>query len=329
MQWLLDILYILKDIANKISLKFKSDKGKNILFYLVFVAISFIFWLMLTLNNQVQEVYEVDVKLSNIPDSVTFINDLPPIVKVTVKDKGSTFLKYSLGSRPVVKLNFDEYLSGNGRFSVTPIDLHSKIAENFGSGVEFISVSPDSLCASFTASPGKLVPVVLDVIAEPNYKYVINGKIQSSNDSVYIYSNRGNLAKISFVKSSHIEEFDLKDSISINVPLVKISGVKTVPSSVKVNIPVEPLISKRASFPVTILGCPEGVSVVTFPSKLNLRYLVPASSYNAKQPFTVNCFYNDVNSSKSKLKVYVDNNNWEFGDITLDTDSVEYIIENI
>ena len=76
---------------NFLRFVFGSEQGHNILLYLFFVVISFIFWMLMTLNNEVEKDYRVIVNVNDLPDSVTFVNDYPSVIRVKVKDKESAF----------------------------------------------------------------------------------------------------------------------------------------------------------------------------------------------------------------------------------------------
>ena len=50
----------------------RTAKGRNILTFLVFLAISTIFWFLLALNDDVQENYGLPVKLEDFPEMSLF-----------------------------------------------------------------------------------------------------------------------------------------------------------------------------------------------------------------------------------------------------------------
>ena len=51
----------LSDLVNRVHDLITSTRGREILLFLVFLLISYIFWLLLTLNNEVQEDLEVPI----------------------------------------------------------------------------------------------------------------------------------------------------------------------------------------------------------------------------------------------------------------------------
>lgn len=315
-------------VFSEISNLFSAERRKDMLLYLLFVLVAAIFWLMLTLNNEVQDTYDVRMKVVNMPDSATLIQDFPEFIKVSIKDKGSSLIKYSLGTKPSVELDFEHYKKENGIVRVSSTDLRNMLNKTFGNAGDIISITPDSLISHYTFLPGKRVPVVSRVEAKANFKCVINGKIELSQDSVTVYSTRSILNQIKNVYTEKVDERDLKDTTIIDVPLQSLSNVKIVPAQLQVTIPVEPLIMKTITVNIAAKGVPHGFDLVTFPGKVELRYLVPSSMYKKSQNFNAEVLYDDVSRKKSKLPLYITGIKWEYGEITPLMDSVEYIVEN-
>ena len=95
-------------------------------------------------------------------------------------------------------------------------------------------------------------------------------------------------------------------------------------------IPVEPLVTKRSSIPVIVKNLPENVSVVVFPSYVQVSYLLPMSLYNDRldDKFEASVDYGDIQGNKAKLPVRIEIAPEIYQNIQLETDSVEYVIEN-
>ena len=314
------------EIKSRIRALLKSNSGKNLITYLIFVIIASIFWLLLTLNTDIQRDINIAVNIKNQPDSITIINDIPETVKVTIKDKGSNLIKYSLGVKPSIDIDFKDFITSNDVFRVSTIDLKSLLTKNLISGGELIAISPDSLYSAYTSQPGKKVPLLLDLEISVNYKYVLSGRIKPNVDSIVVFASKEKLKTINSVSTSKITEKDLTDSTRMKVKLISHKGVRLQPSVVDIIIPVEPLINKHQTVIINQEGVPEGESIVTFPSKIEISYLVPSSLYKDVQDFCPYVRYSEANRRTSKLKVYIDEP-WDFSDITITPDSVEYIID--
>lgn len=307
-----------------------SSKGRDILLYLVFVIISFAFWAILSLNNLIQDNYKVMFRITGIPQGVTMINDYPREFNVTVKNNGYVLLKYMIGDNPEITVDFKEYANGNGQLLISRQEMEDMLVAEFGSGTSIVSFSPESLSIKYTSLPGKKVPVEIygDYVA--NFQYVVNGEIVAIPDSVTIYSDAGNLSAINKVRTEKIISRNLTDSLYVKIAIQNIKDVRAVPDSVDVMIPVEPLVTKRSSIPVIVKNLPENVSVVVFPSSVQVSYLLPMSLYNDRldDKFEASVDYGDIQGNNAKLPVRIEIAPEIYQNIQLETDSVEYVIEN-
>ena len=258
------------------------------------------------------------------------INDYPREFNVTVKNNGYVLLKYMIGDNPEITVDFKEYANGNGQILISRQELEDMLVAEFGSGTSIVSFSPESLSIKYTSLPGKKVPVEIfgDYVA--NFQYVVNGEIVAVPDSVTIYSDAGNLSAINKVRTEKIISRNLTDSLYVKIAIQNIKDVRAVPDSVDVMIPVEPLVTKRSSIPVIVKNLPENVSVVVFPSYVQVSYLLPMSLYNDRldDKFEASVDYGDIQGNKAKLPVRIEIAPEIYQNIQLETDSVEYVIEN-
>ena len=76
--------------------KLSTTQGKKFLQFSMFVLIAFIFWASLTLNETFIYDIRYPVKVTNVPDSVTIISEIPNSIKINVKAKGYYFFKNKL-----------------------------------------------------------------------------------------------------------------------------------------------------------------------------------------------------------------------------------------
>ncbi len=98
---------------------FSSARGRDVLIYLLFVVVSFAFWIVLTLGNSIQNHYKVKIQIVGLPENTTIISDYPETMDVSVKNSGYAFVKYMIGDAPTVSINFMDYADGQGRLIVS------------------------------------------------------------------------------------------------------------------------------------------------------------------------------------------------------------------
>lgn len=311
-----------------IGLSGKTPATKTTLNYLVFVFISFIFWAFISLNNNMQYDVEVPIKVISIPDSTTIISNIPASVNVSVKDKGISLLKYILGKTPTLNIKFSDYASSEGVFFLSNAELKKIVKNLFENSTAIQNISLENIKLKYTDLPGKKVPVKLNSDVRPNLQYIIYGMVKQNYDSVLIYSDRNTLADIKEVYTYRIEERELTDTLIKTVSISPIKNAKIVPNKITVTIPVEPLISKRIKIPVRVKNMPKGINVITFPSEVEVSFLVPFSMYRKNQPFSAVVDYlNILKTDSNKAGVTIEEYPALYNNISLEQDSVEYIIE--
>lgn len=84
-----------------------STVNKEFLIFLFFLALSGVFWLMMTLNETYEKEMRIPVHIVNVPQNVVLTSDSVDTVKVSLSDKGFVLLGYMYGDglRPL-KVNF-------------------------------------------------------------------------------------------------------------------------------------------------------------------------------------------------------------------------------
>lgn len=316
-----------RKIQTKVTAALKSSRGQNVLLYLLFVAVAFVFWVFLSLDTEVQRDFDVPVELQDIPDSVTIVGQVPHSFGVSVKGKDAQLLRFLWGKMSPVKLKWHDNVEGNA-FVVNHQKLDSRMREYFGNGVQIVSCRPDSLRLPFTTQPGVRVKLVIQADIRPNLQYIISGPITADFDSVTLYSVTDLPHSLKFVATEPIVKSELKDTTRYEVKVKPIAGVRIIPDVVTVTVPIEPLIMRKRSVGIEVENIPEGSNLITFPSKIEMSYLVPMSAYNDDYPVKAYVDFKAAKPSKKKLPVTLSSLPSVYHNVSFSPDSVEYIIEN-
>ena len=104
--------------------------------------------------------------------------------------------------------------------------------------------------------------------------------------------------------------------------------MRAIPDSVNVTIPIEPLISKKRMANIEAINVPEGYRLITFPSNIELNYLIPKSLFNNEnQLIRAIVDYNDIKSNTNKVPLKLIDIPTNYRGVTINADSVEYVIE--
>lgn len=295
---------------------------------MVFVGVSAVFWFILALNDSAQDFFNVNLRIVNRPDSVTFISDVPEKIHVAVSDKGTSLWRHGYLKHPTVNIDFKEYSSdGVLRYSYT--DLIASLRESFGGTATITSVSLDSLQLFYTTNPGKKVPIHVNCNVYPASGSTLEGSINASPASVFVYGEKDVLDTIRYISTEPVTLRDLYETTTLEVKLQKLRHARAIPSKVMLTVPIEPLVRKEAMITVESVNVPEGENLLLFPSKVPVEYYVAMSRLNDDDDDDIHLVVNfkDIPMSKEgKLPVVVTKFPERLKNLTLRRDSIEYAI---
>ncbi len=318
---------------HQISEKLRSEKGRDFLTFLIFLVISAFFWLLLTLNEDVQQDYSIPLEISDIPANTTLLTGENATVNVTVQDKGSAFSKFNFGVSPRLKIRFNEFQHLNDSILLlTPLQLNQAVRNLFGISTTILSMRPDSLRFLYTRLPGVKTKLVIDGKFETQPQFALSGTPKLSADSVMIYSTSRRRARQAVIRTEPISVSNLSDTTVVTARVMVEPGMKAVPSLVKITIPVEPLVGREIEIPVTPLHVPAGLRLVTFPANVKLFYLLPKSTYsndNISTTIRATVDYRETAGNPNSIPVKLSNVPSDYRSVSVNPGNVEYMIEHL
>ena len=91
----MDLASIKDRWIEKIRDFFSRLNWKNIFLFVLFLILSFIFWLMLFFQRDIEATYKIPLKYTHIPDDEVFDVALPDDIEIRVADKGSEIFRYT------------------------------------------------------------------------------------------------------------------------------------------------------------------------------------------------------------------------------------------
>ncbi len=307
--------------------KLKATSGfHNTVLFLIFVGVSTLFWIILALNDSAQDSFNVRIAITNVPDSVTFISDLPEKIHVSVRDKGTTLWRNHY-RHPTMNINFKDYAQdGVLRFSKT--DIVTALKSTFGTTSTINSISMDSIRLDYTNNKGKRVPIVIEANLMAASGSTIEGHLKAVPSNVLVFGDQSVLDTINRVYTDLITLKELTETRTVEVSLRRIKDAKIMPSKIQVTIPVEPLVKKEALITITAVNVPHGESLLLFPSKVPVDYYVAMSRLgdNDDPSIELQVDFNDIAAHTDKLNVRVVSYPERLQNLSLKNDSVEYTI---
>lgn len=304
-----------------------SGSLRNLLLFIPFLAIAAVFWLIVALDDDLQDEYTVRIEITNVPDSVTFIQDPPGYIRVNVRDRGTKIMSRVFMGAPVLKIDFRNF-SRDGVMRVGQPTMQSYLRNIFGSTAQILSASPDSVRVDYTASAAKEVPVVVVADILPEIGKTIGGKLTVAPARVKVYSRSAVTDTLQAVYTYPIVRRDLSTPQRLRISLKPIPGCRIEPSDVTVTIPIEPLENRSVIVPVSAVNVPVTESLMVYPRTVKVSYLVPMSVPDiVDTDFRVVVDYSDVQRYDGKnIPLHLHTLPSEVVSATMECDSVEYTV---
>lgn len=305
--------------------------NKEFLIFLFFLLLSGSFWLVMTLNESAEEEIEVPVYLTNVPKNAVMTTEMADTIRVTVRDKGFMLLSYLYGEgiRPV-SVNFSTYANRSTGHGVVPMaEIQRQLSKSLASSSRIVSIKPDKMEFYFNYGLSKRVPVRLSGSVVPGKSFYL-ARTRFSPDIVTIYANKRILDSIKSVPTSYLRIANFEDTISQEVNLKPITGVKIVPSSVKITFYPDVLTEESMEVPILPIHVPEGKTLRTFPSRVRVKFIVGASLFRSikAEQFSVVADYNElVEHPSDKCNVHLRAYPHGISKMELEINKVDYLIE--
>ncbi|MBO5186010.1 MAG: YbbR-like domain-containing protein [Prevotella sp.] len=304
--------------------------NKDFLIFLFFLALSAVFWLLMTLNETYEKEIRIPVSIVNVPDNVVLISPSTDTVKVTVRDKGLVLLGYEYKDvlRPL-RINFKSYIRGAESASITAAELQRFIYQQLSASTKIVSVKPDKSEFFFNYGMCKRVPVRWRGRVVPEQLYFIS-HVEYHPDSVDVYAAEEKLDSIEVVYTDALNYENFRDTLSITCGLQKIRGAKCIPDKITIDFHTDVLTEATMNVPVTGINLPEGKVLRTFPSKVTVNFVTGISRLKKLRPtdFKVIADYEEIKRHPSdKCTILLKGIPHDVSRAKLEVGSVDYLIE--
>ena len=287
----------LRIIASTIRNFLFGTANREFLVFLFFLAVSGVFWLLMTLNDTYEREFKIPVQMTNVPKNIVLTSEDTDTVRVTLRDKGLFLLSYMyVDGLPTINVNFKNYVSGNGVCTVSGAELQRLVYQNLLVSTKIVGSKPDKMEFFFNYGMHKRVPVRWRGHVSPERMYFISG-VEYSPDSVDVYASKSALDSIHAVYTEPLNYSNFRDTLSVECRLQRIKGIKTVPKRVKLTFLTDVLTEEDIEdVPITGINLPEGKVLRTFPSKVTVRFVAGVKRYRSLKPkdFTVVVDYNEI-----------------------------------
>ena len=271
----------LKSMFLSIGTFFRRQQWKEIFIFILFLLLSFGFWLLQSLQQDYERRIDLPLRYKNVPSEWILSDSSPEKISVLLKDKGTTMMYYMWKANvyPI-----DISISGLPRLSDNSLGisgsvLEAAVSKQLISSTSVLSFEPREIELLYDSLDSRLVKVVENVSVTTKPGFQISDSIKISYPEVRIFGSRSVLAELNEVKTRHIvlENLSKTREVTANLDLPK--GVKSEQETVKLTIPIEEFTEKRLQLQVLCLDIPDNYALRLFPSAVDVTCNIPLSQF--------------------------------------------------
>ncbi|MDR2626439.1 MAG: hypothetical protein LBC40_00200 [Dysgonamonadaceae bacterium] len=320
-------------VKARIETFFREETWKEVLVFLLFLALSLGFWVMQSLQQISETTVDVPVAYTNLPADIAVNGHLPSRIEVKVQDMGSAFLKYAVSDKiPAIEIDLQELHPQNHLYTVSSKYLETECQNRLPVSAKISAFSPSTIVIHYVPLKKKTVPVIFNGTIEPASGFMATQDVTLTPSEVSIFGSKEKLDSIAGIFTEKKNWSNLKGNIHARLKLQAITGVKMSDKQVDVFLPVEEYTEKVLEIPIISKDFPANYRLRTFPATIRISCLLPLSRYKdiKAEDFEAAVFYNEVSkSSVSTVPVIITRKPEFMNNYRHSPEQVEYLIEQI
>lgn len=325
-----NIKRIYLNITRKMRNFLLSEKSREFFVFLFFFVVAGGFWLLQTLNNDYEADFSIPVRLRGVPNNTVITSEPASELHIKVKDKGTVLLNYILGkSFYPITLDFSDYKGSNNHVRVYASEFEKKVLAQLNVSTRLVSMKPDTLEYIYATGASKLVPVKLQGSVSAGRQYYLSDTIFNP-DSVLVYAPAGVLDTITVAYTQPVKLENISDTLKQQVPLLTRKGVKFVPASIEMMLPVDIYTEKTVEVPLHGVNFPADKVLRAFPSKIQVTFQVGLSRFRqvTASDFHINVSYEELlHLGSDKYTVRLKNVPEGVTQVRFNPEQVDFLIE--
>ena len=275
------------------------ERGRDMIAFAFFFAISSGFWLLQKLDDTFETDIVLPIELVHVPEGTIITSPLPEEVTITIQDRGTNLFDYmrrGSGLKPI-QLDFSNYENGSSAAKViVPVaDVQRAFQHQMFSSTQVMRMQPNVFEFHYNRGVCRRVPVkYVGSISTKQQNYLQS--VLLSPDSVTIYAPSHILDTLQYAYTEKEDFVNLGKTSTYSLSFPKMAGVKAIPETVKLTANVDYYTEQTIKVPVTGLNFPAGVSLKTFPAEVSIKYRVgAANSRNIKtENFVLTATYEEL-----------------------------------
>lgn len=299
--------------------------NRQLLVFFFFLLLSASFWLFIA-GKEVKEVdMEVKITLVGIPDDIVVTTPPPTTATIRLRDEVFTLMRYKYQEKGIfnVEVNWADIVgaSKESHIRVSMAEVLKPVTSRLSGTTTVVNRRPDAYDVYYNHGQSKVVPTHIEGTTNAASDYaIITMTLQP--DSVTVYAAPEVLASINSVSTKRFTFNGCTGNHDYPVSFAAPRGVKVEPESGTLHVKADRYVEKSVQVTIRPINCPNGVTLHTFPTKVNVDFQVGSNDYEeiTESSFDIVVDYNKLpaamnaaNQSGEALKYILTLSNLPFG----------------
>lgn len=305
---------------------------KHVGLFLLFLIISFAYWMSLFIEKDVKHKYTLPVKYTNIPEDIAFDTPLTDTFTINVESKGSNIINNTLFNRhPFIEIDVSTY-------------SNEKVTEIQGEELKRIfrdklALEPDEIKGYYPVS----IPLKTSKLQQKEISVVFDGEVSTAQNNLVVdiveitphritaYGTQSQLEKLKHAETEFTIIEGLKATSDFKVKLkTNADGIKYNREYVDLHIPVLVYTERSFEIPITAKGIPADRDVKFFPSQVMVSFSVTLDDYKkiSTDDFSIELSYPQFYENKNaRVNIALTDSALSARNIKISPSTVEFLIE--
>ncbi len=310
---------------------FSTFKWKNMLFFLFFLVLAFIFWLMLFFQKEnVEGTYRIPLKYTDIPMDVVFDNVLPDFIEVTVADKGSEIFQLDITRMDSLEINVTTFTEG-GTTVLQGDQFRQLILSRLSPSSTIRGYFPMNISLATSKLESKKLTVAFDGEITTSRANLVADSVTFIPETIMAYGSRQSLDQLQSALTEYTIFKNLRATSQLPIKINPVEGVKFSPSQVEIFIPIEEYTEHVFEIPIIATHLPKNLDVKFFPSRATVTFSVTLEEYKKIVPedFEITLDYRQFhNNEDGRVSLELTNSPTTIANPRISPASVEFLFES-
>lgn len=308
--------------------------NRNIVTYLICVAIASILWLLNALNKEYSADITYPIRYINLPEGKYPVAKLPSQLLLEVKAKGFTLLGHSIRTSFLpITFNVSTYSSHFQKkndiyeYTLHTNDIKDKISSQLSSDIKLQNVAPEDIIFKFSDTDCKKVAIHPLIKYSLKRQYILNS-LSLNPDSILVCGPGIYIDTLQYVNTSLLNLKDIGKTTTHKVKLQPIPDCTFEDREIEIKLEIEKFTEAKRSIAITPANVPDSMNLRLFPASVNISYEIGLSKYDiiTDHDFIFSVEYPKQNQASyleviaSKFPSYIKN-------LSFSPQKVEYILE--